>query len=502
MSTWAQTWTRLSPVRSGRATRFWGGLGWWILALLALLPVLAAMQHFPQDLAWVAIAIPAFALVTLGVLYRPAWGACALILLIYWNASDVVAETFGFGWLLRLVMAGVLAAWLLDRLMHYERRPLRFPLLGPLLVWGAAQSLCAALAVSRSAALGGLFTYAKILVVFYIIVNMLPSPHWWRRGVDALLAALALLSLPVVYQGLTGSHFTFWGFGAMEYSATAPGQFGWRLAGALGDPNFLAMILVAALPVAAIQALEPRTHWFRRLWSLGVLILTLGALLFTYSRGAAVGVVLMAVVLLIAHPRRKWVLTAAVAGVLLATAIAPQQLWGRLATLVENSAAAPEQAMTDASFRDRRHEMLTGLIMFAHHPLLGVGPGNFEGEYLKYSAMAGLTGENTVRDPHSLYTQLLAETGLVGLAAFVFLLVAAFRWLESGRRRARRLGAVVFARLVGSFELALAVYLACSMFLHDAYFRHFFLLLALGVLGAALAREAPVPQSPPTMDAR
>lgn len=502
MSTWSEHWTGLA-VAPPSARPFWGALGWWLLALAALVPVLAAMQHYPQYMIWMALAVPAFGLATLAVLYRPAWGACALILLAYWNASDVISATFGFSWLLRLAIAGVLAAGLLTWLLESPPRRLRWPLLGPLLLWGGAQVICTATAISPGIAAAQLLEYVKVLLVFYLVVNLLPSPRWWRWGVDALLAAVSLLSLPVVYQGLTGSHFAFWGFGTMEYSATAPGQFGWRLGGAMGDPNFLAMVLVAALPLAAYQALEPSAHWFRRLWALGVAGLALAAMLFTYSRGAFLGLGLLVVVLLVAHPQRKWVLTAAVAGVLLASALAPQQLWSRLATLVQNSLGAQEQQMTDSSFRSRRHEMLTGLDMFLHHPLVGVGPGNFETAYLKYSAQVGLSGDNTVRDPHSLYTQLLAETGLVGLAAFAFLLISAFRLLERGRKRAHRLGAATFGRLLAACELVLAVYLTCSVFLHDAYFRHFFLLLALGVLGAALALDrqprrqpAPVASNP------
>ncbi|MGH9474738.1 MAG: O-antigen ligase family protein [Terriglobales bacterium] len=486
------TWTvpgRWAPASGARPAHAWEALRWWLLGLAALVPVAAAMVCYPQHLVTLAWAIPAVVAAVAVVLYRPAWGACALILLVYWNASDVITESFGFSWVLRIAIAGALAAWLIERLLCGDRRRQRWPLLMPLGVWGAAQTLCTLTAVNRSVAAGQLLEYGKALVVFYLVANLLRSPRWWRRGVDAVMAALVLLSLPVLYQGFTGSHFTFWGFGSMEYAATAPGQFGWRFGGAMGDPNFLAMVLVAALPLAIMQALEPRAHWFRRLWSAGVLAATLGALLFTYSRGAAVGLAIMVAALLVLHPRRKWILVVSLAGMLLASALAPQALWGRLSTLVDNSLAGPGQQMTDASFRVRRHVMLTGLVMFLHHPVAGVGLGNFDFEYYKYSAMAGLIGEDVDRDPHSLYTQLLAETGLVGTAAFVWLLVAAYQAMERGRRRAARLGAGTLARLVAACELALAVYLVCSIFLHDAYFRHFYLLLALGVVGAALARE-------------
>ncbi|HEY8057030.1 MAG TPA: O-antigen ligase family protein [Terriglobales bacterium] len=468
----------------------WGAAGWWAAGMGLGLALLALAARFPEHWMGLMVTLPVLAAAAGVVLYRPAWGACALVLLVYWNVSDVVTETWGFGWVLRLALGGVVGAWCLDRLLRERAVPLRWPLWRPMLAWGLVQLAAAAAAADRTVALGRLGEYAKAVVVFYLIVNLLTTPRQWRWAINALLIAVGLLALPVLVQGLTGTHNTFWGFGQMEYSELVRGQFGWRLGGALGDPNFLAMVMVAALPLAAVEVLEVRAGWLRRWLGLGVLGLGLGATLFTYSRAAALGVGLLFAVLVVWHPRRQWVVGAAVGAVLLATAIAPRSLWGRMATLVENSLAAPGQQMTDSSFRSRRHEMYTGVLMFLDHPLLGVGPGNYEVNYLHYSARAGLSGEDTVRDPHSLYVQIAAETGVAGVVVFVWLLAAALALLERARRRARRAGARNFAAWLVACQLSLVIYLLLSTFLHDAYFRHFFVLLALGALGAGLALRA------------
>ncbi len=256
------------------------------------------------------------------------------------------------------------------------------------------------------------------------------------------------------------------------------------------------MVLVAALPLAAMQALERGGGWGRRAGAVLALGLGLAATLFTYSRAAALGVACLLALLLWRHPRRGWVAAAAGLGLVAALGLAPRGLWGRLQTLAANSLTAPRAQIADASIRDRQHEMRTGWLMFRAHPLLGVGPGNYESEYLRYSALAGGSGDTRVRDPHSLYIQIAAETGLAGLAAFLALLVAAYRLMERGRRRAARLGATHLAGLVAALELAVGLYLLLSTFLHDAYFRHFLLLLALGGLGASLALEAGAGRQP------
>ena len=55
--------------------------------------------------------------------------------------------------------------------------------------------------------------------------------------------------------------------------------------------------------------------------------------------------------------------------------------------------------------------------MFADHPVLGVGLGNYPGLYhAKYKLPTATEQQN---HPHSNYLLYLAETGLIGFAAFV-----------------------------------------------------------------------------------
>ena len=54
---------------------------------------------------------------------------------------------------------------------------------------------------------------------------------------------------------------------------------------------------------------------------------------------------------------------------------------------------------------------------FADHPLLGVGAGGFQVEWLRERRF-----EESVRDAHSLYLETAAELGLAGLAALLAML--------------------------------------------------------------------------------
>ena len=65
---------------------------------------------------------------------------------------------------------------------------------------------------------------------------------------------------------------------------------------------------------------------------------------------------------------------------------------------------------------------------FADHPLIGVGSGGFQAEWLRERPF-----REPVRDAHSLYLETLAELGLVGFA----LLRAADRQRRRHRPRGR-----------------------------------------------------------------
>ncbi len=78
--------------------------------------------------------------------------------------------------------------------------------------------------------------------------------------------------------------------------------------------------------------------------------------------------------------------------------------------------------------------------VFAAHPLRGIGSGSFRVEWLKRRPFA-----ESVRDAHSLYLEIAAELGIVGLAA-----LAAFL---AGTGLAARHGTPAAVAALGAFAL-------------------------------------------------
>jgi O-antigen ligase len=88
-----------------------------------------------------------------------------------------------------------------------------------------------------------------------------------------------------------------------------------------------------------------------------------------------------------------------------------------------------------------------GLELFADRPLDGYGSGSFETEYKRHN---NASAENATSASHTIPITIAAEQGIVGLALYVALLVAAFSVLfgAAGRSPPRIAVAACFTALV------------------------------------------------------
>lgn len=91
-----------------------------------------------------------------------------------------------------------------------------------------------------------------------------------------------------------------------------------------------------------------------------------------------------------------------------------------------------------------------GLELFAKRPLEGYGSGSFETQYKRHSTAAAASSENAVSASHTIPITVAAEQGIVGLALYIALLLAAFLVLfrGAGRSPPRIAIAACFAALV------------------------------------------------------
>ncbi len=268
-----------------------------------------------------------------------------------------------------------------------------------------------------SRAIFSTFFYPNALAGFLIVAIPFAASLARFRKEDALAAGgggyLALLAASVAawpfFPELAGKGSIFAGlFAGVTVLAAGTGIAEKREGGLL---RTLCILPIAIVPLWALGLTASEGAWL----SLGAACV-LGPLLFSGRFKAAAAVALAGAVLL--------------AGVLLAGA-APTGLLDSLGARADYWGAAAR--------------------MWKTRPLLGLGPGAFAGAYPAFRA----PGSEEGRMAHSIYLGLAAETGAVGLAAFMGMAVAWLAALRTPAGRREPLCAGVFISL-------------CAFLIHDA----------------------------------
>jgi O-antigen ligase len=284
---------------------------------------------------------------------------------------------------------------------------------------------------------------AENIAFFYIpfgLLFMLLRDVRWTR--ELLLACLAVaVSLAVVFAGV----------GFVEYyrktlflnpKVIASNQFGnyFRVNSLFFDPSiygrFLAIVMLAVTTLVL---------WTRRrrdvLVGAAVLAWLLAGLITSFSQ-SSIAALLLGLVVLAAY---RWDVRATIyaTGALVAIAavvvlVAPPSLHFGL----HGSGGSTSNATSG-----RTKLVSGGLKLFADRPLYGYGSGSFETEYKRHG---NASTANATSASHTIPITVAAEQGIVGLAVYVALLIAAFFVLfrGAGRSPPRIAIAACFAALV------------------------------------------------------
>jgi O-antigen ligase len=335
--------------------------------------------------------------------------------------------------------------------------------LGLFVVW---LSLSVAWAPDTGRALGDLWHWYAVALIFVIVATCVNTPSTLRLVCGAFVAG-AFLS--VVASAATGNLRT--GAGTE------------RLAAAAGDPNSLAMGLVAGIAVAAALAIGLRSAGWR--WLLIVVIAVLAAgIVATESRGGIVAVVATAVAAVaVFKGRRKQVL-----GVVLVVAAAIT------VSFAFNPDAWQRVTKPDSRGTGRIDLWTVAWNISADHPFTGIGLRNFGVVAQDYTRKVGpLERVDLIADRpkvvHNTYLQLLAETGIVGLSLFAVLVLGCLRAGLRAAGRFRAIGAYDLEVLAQGVVVAVVGMLAAGFFLSSAIDRRMWILFALGPAALEVAQR-------------
>jgi probable O-glycosylation ligase (exosortase A-associated) len=167
------------------------------------------------------------------------------------------------------------------------------------------------------------------------------------------------------------------------------------------DNNCMGIALVTCSGLAGFMALGKAPLWQRGITTLA-LGLMVHAILFSNSRGAMLGLIVLAGVSLILMPKRPAYIALLIAGVLTTLAFAGPQVIERFQSTFSG------ENERDASATSRVVMWEICLREAAARPLVGLGPHHFP----VYARSFGLTEG---KEAHSTWVQLLAELGVPGV---------------------------------------------------------------------------------------
>ena len=304
--------------------------------------------------------------------------------------------------------------------------------------------------------------------------------------------SITFVAILGVIHTATGSSNTFWGFAQQSaYGQISESDGQLRYAGPIGESNIWGQVLVSILPIGLYMITKARNLLGTILPSLAVVFILL-AMIFTESRGATLA--LAFVLLLIAIDLRISSLTFLLlaTSALLLLFILPEKYTERIKSLDVLFQGQEYGYTSDESINGRRAKLLVGLAMFTDNPFLGVGFANYGDNYLHYGGKLGLDsfslgvgeGVDGNYQAHSLYVEILAETGIFGISSFLtymgLILAGLYRLRKNSRELSNR-DEKEWSLLASSVMMSLVTFLVAGIFLHGIGFRFIWVLIGLSI---------------------
>lgn len=245
------------------------------------------------------------------------------------------------------------------------------------------------------------------------IAIMTPAIAWMLRSKFEFEMASRIFVIGGIMVGGVANYNKANGIGLVEGTRVTVGR---ELESAIGDPNDLSLVLLFPLSFAVCLAFGKNVGFWGRLIGILGTINLLMAIIATQSRGGLLGI--MAVCGLYAFRRIKNKLIVIAGGGIAVVVLAAAAGLGD-----RKSGGAAEEGV-DESAMGRIWAWGAAWNMAVHKPLTGVGIDNFVANYFFYSSH--WDGNNHA--VHSTWFGVLAETGFLGFAIFIWFIVTMFRY--------------------------------------------------------------------------
>lgn len=415
------------------------------------------------------IALIGFVLVLIPFCFLRPWiGALVWTWLGFMNP-----HRFAWGFARDLPLAQVVGiAMLAGLFFDKERKPIPWNgLLVVLLSLGAYFSITTFFAWAPGEAWAQWDKVLKIFLITFVLTMVIHGREKIRYLLLVVAISLGFFGVKGGIFGLaTGGQYKVWGpAGSFIFGNTAIG---------------LAMVMV--LPLIYFVAREEPLRWVR--YALYAAFgLTVIATIFTYSRGAWLGLATVLFLIFVKSRYKILMLLVAIPAAYMLAEFAPEKLFQRAETI--------ESYEEDKSAMQRIQAWGVAFNIAKDRPLLGAG-FNFEygndmdALWLSYANFLG-EWENKARSAHSAWFQVLGQHGFVALGLFVLLLLMSLYKAGSIRKAVgmdpERSWMASYANAI---QIGLIGYIVSGTFLSLAYFDLLYTYIAVvAILCREVAQE-------------
>jgi probable O-glycosylation ligase (exosortase A-associated) len=282
-------------------------------------------------------------------------------------------------------------------------------------------------------------------------------------------------ALSLAFYGVKGGIFALATGGIHRVYGPATGFF--------ASNNSIGLALNTIIPILFFLAKDEERRWLR-LGLRAAFWLSAIAVVFTYSRGAFLGLL---VVMAMLYLKGRWAIVALVAAVVLyvvVTPYLPERLTNRMASI---------ETRDDRSVQNRLAAMEVAWKVAVDRPLLGAGFWGLANRltYAKYGYVLSISA-------HDMYLDVLADHGFIAFGIFMSLLLSCLwsllRLRQMNRGSPDRAWVVRYSLML---EACLIAYMANAVFQSAAYTDLLYLLIGAVILLRTVA-ALPVPAAAPT----
>lgn len=320
--------------------------------------------------------------------------------------------------------------------------------------------------------LDGMRTLLEASLYFFVLNALLDDEDVIRDMINAMIVAAVVVAAFGIGQKLAGVESPKdWVYSEHESNIKL------RVFSTIGNPNALGGYMVLMTPIAISLALHAKDWLKRSLYGIAALLM-MYTMVMTYSRGAWIGFIAgMALYTLIT--RNKWLAGLGLAGLIAAPIVAPDVV-SRL-TL----AFTPEY-LNKSSNKGRVEFWTRAFMIWKENPIFGTGIGTVGDSVATRHDMPGATWID------NQYVKLLAETGLVGIIAYVAMVFAPIIAGAKAVFGSKQKGTYLYALNAGvtAALFGLIVENVTAAIIEDLNVTtHFWVLIAILYVGIRMARE-------------